>query len=159
MKRKLLNFLLIITALICCIYGFSACNTVKIEFSAIEENGEIVAYEVVGSSAGKIIKIPSSYKDKPVTAIGKSAFEEGAFLFTRLNGITIPDSVTSIGDSAFSGCTKLTEINFNGTKEQWEAIDKGENWDLEMGIFNGVGRYFIHCADGEIKVSAERYDL
>ena len=41
-----------------------------------------------------------------VTSIGDSAFYD----CTGLTGIIIPDSVTSIGDSAFWGCTSLTSI-------------------------------------------------
>ena len=41
-----------------------------------------------------------------VTSIGDSAFYE----CTGLTSITIPSSVTSIGNSAFSGCTGLTSI-------------------------------------------------
>lgn len=41
-----------------------------------------------------------------VTSIGKSAFSD----CTGLTSITIPDSVTSIGDFAFSGCTGLKSI-------------------------------------------------
>lgn len=51
------------------------------------------------------IEIPSQYEGKPVTSIGY-----GAFAFIALEEIVIPDSVTSIGDYAFSGCTKLTRI-------------------------------------------------
>ena len=154
MKRKLLNFLLIITALTCCMSVLGACNAVSLNFSAIEENGETVAYEVIGSSASKKIKIPSAHDGKPVTAIGDYAFEEGAFLLVHLKSITIPESVTVIGSNAFRGCTKLTEINFNGTKKQWEDIDKGDNWNGETGVFNGNGRYVIKCADGEIRETA-----
>lgn len=42
-----------------------------------------------------------------VTSIGDSAF----YGCTELSNITIPASVTSIGDSAFSGCDGLTSIN------------------------------------------------
>jgi hypothetical protein len=41
-----------------------------------------------------------------VTSIGKSAF----YKCTGLTSITIPDGVTSIGNYAFSGCTGLTSI-------------------------------------------------
>ena len=41
-----------------------------------------------------------------VTSIGDSALE----FCTSLTSVTIPDSVMSIGDSAFSGCTALTSI-------------------------------------------------
>ena len=44
--------------------------------------------------------------DGSVTSIGSSAFEG----CTGLTSITIPDSVTSIGDSAFRGCTGLTSV-------------------------------------------------
>lgn len=109
MKKKLLISLLAITALLCCIFGFTACNTPSLEFSPIEENGEVVAYEVTRGS-GERITIPSTYKNKPVTAIGDGAFQEFHFGLKRLTYIDVPESVTSIGRSAFEGCHELWHI-------------------------------------------------
>ena len=32
-------------------------------------------------------------------------------------------------DSAFSHKSELEQIIFNGTEEEWNAIEKAENWD------------------------------
>ena len=61
-----------------------------------------------------------------------------------LTSITIPDSVTSIGEFAFYDCSGLTTINFQGTKAQWQAIDKEDFWDFYSG------QYTVHCTDGTI---------
>ncbi len=48
-----------------------------------------------------------AYAIKPGTrCIAKSAFSD----CTGLTNVTIPDSVTSIGDYAFRGCTSLTSV-------------------------------------------------
>ena len=60
----------------------------------------------------------------------------------NLKSITIPAGVTEIGNYAFDECVKLTEINFAGTKEQWESITKGKN------IFPSQVKE-IKCTDGE----------
>ena len=56
--------------------------------------------------------------------------------------IVIPDSVTSIGDGAFSECTKLTTIIFEGTGEQWNEIEKGFDWNYGASVTEVV------CSDG-----------
>ena len=43
-----------------------------------------------------------------ITKIGNHAFEQ-----TDITSITIPDSVTAIGEQAFNGCTSLTEVNIS----------------------------------------------
>ena len=54
-----------------------------------------------------------------VTSIGDSAF----YGCTGLTGITIPGSVTSIGSEAFYDCTSLKKICYLDSKEEWNKIN------------------------------------
>jgi len=68
----------------------------------IGENGvTIIGY------AGRIenLKIPDKIKGVDVVAIG-----ERAFRFSRLKSVTIPDTVTSIGNNAFEGSSLLSGV-------------------------------------------------
>ena len=59
--------------------------------------------------------------------LGGTAITEIIPLETQsLKSITIPDSVTLITRRAFEVCINLTTINFTGTEEQWNAIEKSE---------------------------------
>ena len=78
-----------------------------------------------------------------VTSIGNYAF----YGCSGLTSVTIGNSVTSIGKYAFRGCSGLTSIEYKGTKAQWEAIEKGYNWNYEVPT-----TCVIHCTDGDIKL-------
>jgi len=51
----------------------------------------------------------------------------------------IPNSVTSINDGAFSWSTGLTTINYQGSREQWDSVEKGDYWKESSAT--------IHCID------------
>src|SRR5690242_2749344 len=57
------------------------------------------------TAAGLDVVIPASIDGYPVTSIG-----DGAFQGSSLTSVTIPNSVTNIGDNAFSECTGLTSV-------------------------------------------------
>ena len=55
--------------------------------------------------SSSFLDIPSTIEGKIVTTIGKAAFKDSS-----LKSITIPNSVTTIGDDAFENCDSLTSI-------------------------------------------------
>ena len=70
------------------------------------------------------LTIPAEFLGDPVVEIYDSAFMND----TDLTSVTIPTSVTSIGDDAFSGCTALTTIYYEGTRAEWDAVDREYDW-------------------------------
>ena len=94
----------------------------------------------IGTCTDTDIVIPTEYNGMRVTEVGSAAFEN----YSSLTSIKIPNSVTTIGDDAFLYCSRLTSINYNGTKAQWNAISKGSEWNWE------TGNYTIYCTDGNI---------
>ena len=60
-----------------------------------------------GTVENGAVVIPANYNGKPVISIGNSAFS-----YLSITSISIPASVTSIGDYAFNFCTSLTTVTF-----------------------------------------------
>jgi len=55
--------------------------------------------------------------------------------------------VTSIGSGAFDSCIGLKSIKFNGTKEQWNAISKGNGWKDDV-----PSTCKVICTDGTVGI-------
>lgn len=75
----------------------------------ISESGDFYTVTGIGSVTDTDIVIPESYKGLPVTVIGHRAFAD-----SRIQSVTIPNSVTTIEAFAFSLCRSLTDVRFGG---------------------------------------------
>ena len=72
----------------------------------------------------QVINIPNG-----VTEIGEKAFHSCKALI----GVLIPHSVTIIGKQAFANCGYLEIIYYVGTEADWNAVEKGKNWNQGAG--------------------------
>ena len=89
-------------------------NTVTIDnlkYKIYDDTASLVGY--TDSPENLVISKNISYEGYTlnVTSIGESAFKG----CTSLTSVTVPDSVTSIGDSAFYGCTSLTSVTIGNS--------------------------------------------
>ena len=80
--------------------------------------------------------LPTSYNGANYE-VDRYAFYEN----DKITSIEIPDSVTIIGDSAFSDCTSLTSIKSRGTEKKWNAIYKGYDWNYNTGNYTITYNY------------------
>lgn len=81
-----------------------AANEQLFDFAFTPDNTAVIVIRYEGTAAD--VTIPSRYKGKPVTMI-----DHAAFFNSVVTSVTIPDSVTSIPDSAFGFCSQLTNIS------------------------------------------------
>lgn len=81
-----------------------AANAPLFDFESTPDNTAVIVTNYNGTAAD--VTIPSRYKGKPVTEIGRAAFHGSSF-----TSVTIPDSVTFISDIAFANCSNLTNIS------------------------------------------------
>ena len=119
----------------------------------IFSNGEITDYT---NATEKNIIIPENFNDVAVTFIGEDAFQNN-----QLTQVSIPSSVTSIGEGAFSDNTGLTSFNLpahyqgssyswsNGKKSGDEITDFALSYELdEDSKGDAVGFTITYTLDG-----------
>lgn len=78
-----------------------------------------------------------------VTVVGEGAFYD----CSGLTSIMVSINVTTVAANTFSGCSKLTKIEFNGTIAQWNDISKISGWN------SNTGNYTVYCTDGTLSKS------
>ena len=76
--------------------------------------------------------------------ISESAFEG----CVNLSIVVIGNKVTMIDYKAFYYCSSLTSITFEGTVEEWNAIEKGDDWKYKVPATEVV------CKDGSVALTA-----
>ena len=72
-----------------------------------------------------------------VATIGKNAFRYSRYLIS----LTIPASVTSIEKNAFYACHSLSDVYYEGSQTQWNAVVRGEyNDSLDSATMHFVAK-------------------
>ena len=104
---------------------------------------------IIDCSNEEEINIPSAIEGYPVTELGESAFWHSKN--SVLKKVTIPSSVTKIGDSCFSMCSELTSIElpnsitsigngaFYGCKKLTNLRIPDKITTISEGMFSGSG--------------------
>jgi hypothetical protein len=121
------------TALVGSLVGPFRCTT---------NNGTIT---IIGySGPGGAVIIPSIANGWPMTSIGDSAFESRSDV-TR---VTIPDSVTNIGQTAFATCSSLSAISVGIDNPAYASVagvlfDKGQTTLIQYPTGKGGTSYTI----------------
>ena len=104
----------------------------------------------IGSSAfGGCWSLASITIPNGVTKIGVWAFSG----CQSLASITIPNSVTKIGVGAFNDCESLADIRFGGTKAQWKAVEKSDEYKNEW--HKNVPARKVHCTDKDARLDCD----
>ena len=85
----------------CSLCGGAIGPTEGVQYSVVNDHAVVTKYD--GKSVN--VYIAPTYNGKPVTVIGENAFNN-----TNIWSIKLPDSVTSIGNSAFRYCENIKRV-------------------------------------------------
>jgi hypothetical protein len=75
-----------------------------------------------------------------VKNIGDNAFDysfnysQGNVAIETAKKIVLPSGLVSIGASAFGDCDDLSDIYYNGTRDEWGKIELGKNWGNDQDV-------------------------
>ena len=103
--------------------AFSGCSSLEFNVHGNglylgNENNPFIALIMGSNTAISTLEVHQDTK-----IIANNAF----YNYASLTSVLIDDSVTSIGERAFSGCSSLTEVNYLGSIDDWAEIEFGSS--------------------------------
>jgi hypothetical protein len=112
-------------------------------FTSISIPSTVKVIEADAISYCQALKTVTFGENSQLEIIGDRAFKD-AYVLTNF---TMPKSVVYIGESAFAWA-RIANLHYEGTVEEWNAIEKGERWNNCMGDY--MYNCTIHCSDGTV---------
>lgn len=101
---------------------------------------------VLFDKAGKtLVDFPCGRAGHYAVPEGVECIGESAFSGSGLSSVTLPSSLTEIGENAFAYCMSLADIRFGGNVTQcsWSSFERTPWWDAQakLSAENGDGIY------------------
>ncbi|MFI3255557.1 MAG: leucine-rich repeat domain-containing protein, partial [Eubacteriales bacterium] len=84
-------------------------NLNDFEFEKVEGGYSLIKYNITEKNEEDVL-IPETFQGEPVVEIGERAFDADFMNPTLMKNLTIPNSVTKIGEHAFEDCKKLETV-------------------------------------------------
>ena len=123
---RLIVFVMLFSSLMCADVRCASADGLKYRVS----DGKVTVTGYTSSPKGELV-IPSEIDGMPVTAIGEGAFED----CTDLTSVVVSKGITQISGSAFRGCRKLAvSIPNTVTKIGASAFDYDTQFTVKDGI-------------------------
>lgn len=131
-----------------CIMCHKVMKTESIPFKVSPDfwyikNGNTCSLYYLGSDIDVVM--PEYFQGCLVTVIDSTGFLGN----DNLRSVTIPHTVTKIEQYAFAECYSFEYIVFDGTKAQWNAIEKEGCWYPCTRQFDLIS-FTVYCTDGII---------
>lgn len=141
-------------------YAFNDCSNL----ASIEVKEDNDAYKSIGGNLytknGKRLVLYAIGKTETqfiipesVTSIWDNAFKG----CSSLTSITIPSSVTSIGEYAFKDCSKLTTVYYKGSAQEWNNISIN-NENNGNDCLTSATRYYYSETEPVLNADGTAYD-
>ncbi|MBR2589432.1 MAG: leucine-rich repeat protein, partial [Clostridia bacterium] len=105
-------------------YAFSGCE--KIESMDLPNS----LTSIGGQAFGNCVSLESIVIPSGVTSLATSTFAS----CTALTTVTLPTTLTKIGAAAFSRCYNLQTVNYDGTQDDWNAIEILDSNDSLLAV-------------------------
>ena len=113
------------------------------------------SYTVTGVGEETIVIIPATYEGLPVTKI-QGHHGTGAFAQKSISTITLPDTITEIGQNTFYGCRNLVEVKLGSNSSlttignnAFSACSSLKNITIPKEVTNIGDAAFNNCASLE----------
>lgn len=152
-KKSLAVILLVAMMLPLCMFSANAALLGDGNGMYYQFNGDDTASLAEYKGTNKNVAVPSHIYDTPIVEVYGKAFRKN----TNIESVTIPDSVTTLGDLAFYGCTSLKSVELSNSISRIESATFYNCSALEKVVmpasityiaansFNGAGDVTIYC--------------
>ena len=137
----------------------------SLEYS-LSDNGTVYTVTGIGTVTSKEIDVPATFNGLPVWEIGTKAFENNL----NITKVTLPETLNSIGNLAFTGCTALESIElpygltfigiraFSGTALKTLSIPDSIWGEISIMVDNCVNLEYIKLPNGIKNIKSKFFD-